>query len=72
MAIKRRSAPKKKNRTKRKARSETFSQARQAWFLIDDLVFVLYFNVLIKEVGINKTNKIKQMCSENKFYKVIG
>lgn len=39
---------------------------------IDDLVFALYFNVNIKEVGINKAREIKRKCKENKFYKVIN
>ena len=37
---------------------------------IDDLVFALYFNALVKEVGLDRAGEIKKKCGENKFYKM--
>lgn len=39
---------------------------------IDDLVFALYFNVEIKNIGIENAEKIKQECQKNKFYTLIN
>ena len=39
---------------------------------IDDLVFALYFNVPVKNIGINHASEIKQMCQENEFYSYIN
>ena len=38
---------------------------------IDNLVFALYFNVLIKKIGLNKIEEIKKICQNNEFYKII-
>ena len=35
---------------------------------IDDLVFALYFNIPIENVGINKKNEIKEICSKSEYY----
>ena len=39
---------------------------------IDDLVFTLYFNVPVKNIGIDHAGEIKQMCQENEFYSYIN
>ncbi len=39
---------------------------------IDDLVFALYFNVPIKELGFEKAEQIKGECAKNKFYKTVN
>ncbi|MDD5696612.1 MAG: Eco57I restriction-modification methylase domain-containing protein [Candidatus Pacebacteria bacterium] len=39
---------------------------------IDDLVFALYFNIKLKVLGINKSEKIKKICLENPYYKLIN
>lgn len=39
---------------------------------IDDLVFVLYFNVPIKTIGLEHSQDIKTLCSENEFYAYIN
>jgi hypothetical protein len=36
---------------------------------IDDLVFSLYFNIILKKVGFNHRSEIKKMCQKSKFYK---
>lgn len=38
---------------------------------IDDLVFVLYFNIPIKKLGLNHVAEIKKLCQQNKFYKIV-
>lgn len=38
---------------------------------IDDLIFALYFNILLLDVVINKAGEIKEMCSKNKYYKLV-
>ena len=38
---------------------------------IDDLVFALYFNILIEKIGIEKSGTIKTECEKNKFYKIL-
>ena len=38
---------------------------------IDDLVFSIYFNVKIKEIGFEFAEKIKKECKKNKFYEII-
>lgn len=39
---------------------------------IDDLVFALYFNVPIKTIGLEHSQDIKTLCSENEFYAYIN
>lgn len=38
---------------------------------IDDLVFALYFNIDIKELGLSNSEKIKKLCQKNNFYSYI-
>jgi len=45
-----------------------FDKQKELKDYINDLFFALYFNVPIKETGINQAEKIKKMCIENKFY----
>jgi hypothetical protein len=35
---------------------------------IDDLVFALYFNILLKEVSLDKSDQIHEVCSASKYY----
>ena len=49
-----------------------FTKQKELKDYIDDLIFALYFNVPIKEVGLNKTDKIRKMCEESKFYSIIN
>ncbi len=39
---------------------------------IDDLVFALYFNIHIPQIGIKNSQEIKNLCSKNEFYKVVN
>lgn len=39
---------------------------------IDDLVFALYFNVPIKTIGLEHSQDVKTLCSENEFYAYIN
>ncbi|OIP04852.1 hypothetical protein CO101_00595 [Candidatus Berkelbacteria bacterium CG_4_9_14_3_um_filter_39_23] len=47
-----------------------FDQQRQIKDYVDDLVFVLYFNVVLKNIGIKNASSIKFQCWKNKFYKI--
>jgi hypothetical protein len=38
---------------------------------IDDLVFALYFNVPVQNLGIKQAEQIKAACKKNSFYKII-
>ncbi len=38
---------------------------------IDDLVFVLYFNIPIKNINISNSQIIKEECKKNQFYKMV-
>ncbi|MEI0702531.1 Eco57I restriction-modification methylase domain-containing protein [Brachyspira intermedia] len=38
---------------------------------VDDLVFALYFNIDIKELGLSNSEKIKKLCQKNNFYSYI-
>ncbi len=38
---------------------------------IDDLVFVLYFNIPLKEVGLDKAEEIRKDCSKSKYYRLL-
>ena len=49
-----------------------FEYQRKLKDYIDDLVFALYFNVPVKNIGINHAGEIKQMCQENEFYSCIN
>lgn len=48
-----------------------FEKQKQLKDYIDDLVFVLYFNVQISDIGLNHANKIKKACETSKYYKII-
>lgn len=39
---------------------------------IDDLVFALYFNVELKEVGLEKANSVQRLCDGSKFYSLVS
>lgn len=47
-----------------------FDKQKKIKDYIDDLVFVLYFNIEIGENHLNHPEKIKNLCSKNKFYKI--
>lgn len=38
---------------------------------IDNLVFALYFNIQLSDLGINKAEEIKNKCAKNQFYQII-
>ena len=38
---------------------------------IDDLVFSLYFNIPLKDLGINRTEEIKRICQKYPYYELI-
>jgi len=38
---------------------------------IDDLVFALYFNISLKEVGLDKVEEIQKDCSKSKYYRLL-
>ena len=37
---------------------------------IDDLVYALYFNVPLQDIGLEKAKLVKEACGENEFYKI--
>jgi len=39
---------------------------------IDDLVFALYFSIVLEDLGLNKAEKIKAKCSKNPYYELIN
>ena len=39
---------------------------------VDDLVFALYFNVHLKNLGLSKAKNIKAACKKNKYYKLVS
>lgn len=39
---------------------------------IDDLVFALYFNIPLKDLGINKAEEIKGRCQKHPHYKLVS
>jgi len=39
---------------------------------IDDLVFVLYFNIGLEKLGLNQAEKIKAKCSKNTYYGLVN
>ncbi|MCL2485272.1 MAG: hypothetical protein FWF32_04380, partial [Endomicrobia bacterium] len=39
---------------------------------IDDLVFALYFGILIKNLGLNKAEEIKLACEKSEFYNLVS
>ena len=47
-----------------------FDKQKELKDYIDDLAFVLYFNVPINEIGPSKSNDIKNLCSKNKYYQL--
>ena len=38
---------------------------------IDDLVYALYFNVNIRNIGFNNAHLVKNACAKHKFYKIV-
>lgn len=38
---------------------------------IDDLVFALYFNISLREVGIDKAEEIQKDCSKSQYYRLL-
>jgi len=38
---------------------------------IDDLVFALYFNIPLKEIGLDKAEEIQKECSKSKYYRLL-
>lgn len=48
-----------------------FDRQRALKNYIDDLVFALYFNIQLPNLGINKAEEIKNKCIKNQFYKII-
>ena len=49
-----------------------FERQKELKEYIDDLIFALYFNVYLENIGLDKANEINEACNENKFYKVIN
>jgi len=49
-----------------------FEKQKQLKDYIDNLVFALYFNIPLKKVSLNNAEKIKSLCSKNKYYKIVG
>jgi len=39
---------------------------------IDDLVFSMYFNIELREIGIDKADSIKEICRQSQFYDIIN
>jgi hypothetical protein len=39
---------------------------------IDDLVFTLYFNIHIPNLGMSEASKIKTKCAKNPYYKLVN
>lgn len=48
-----------------------FEKQKQLKDYIDDLVFVLYFNVQLEKVGLDEAETIKIKCKKVEFYKVV-
>ena len=48
-----------------------FEKQKKLKNYIDDLVFVLYFNVPVKKISMDKAGEIRKNCGENKFYKIL-
>ena len=38
---------------------------------IDDLVFALYFNIPLREVSLEKSDEIREACTESKYYRLL-
>ncbi len=38
---------------------------------VDDLVFALYFNIRLTKVGLSYAGKVKELCKNNKFYRLL-
>lgn len=49
-----------------------FEYQRKLKDYIDDLVFALYFDAPVKNIGIDHASEIKQLCQENEFYSYIN
>ncbi|MGN0917005.1 MAG: Eco57I restriction-modification methylase domain-containing protein [Candidatus Enterousia sp.] len=49
-----------------------FEYQQQLKKYIDDLVFALYFNIPLKNVGTEHHNEIVQQCQENEFYMYVN
>lgn len=48
-----------------------FEKQKQLKNYIDDLVFCLYFNIPVRNLGVNKAQEIKDLCSRNPHYKTV-
>lgn len=48
-----------------------FDKQRALKDYIDDLVFALYFNIPLKELGLNKADSIKIACAKNAHYELV-
>ncbi len=48
-----------------------FERQTQQKDYIDDLVFALYFNIPLKEVGIDKAEEVQNDCSKSKYYRLL-
>ncbi len=49
-----------------------FEKQRLLKDYIDDLVFALYFNARISDVGFNKAETIKSLCEKSEYYKIVS
>jgi hypothetical protein len=49
-----------------------YEKQRKIKNYIDDLVFALYFNIKLENLGLNKTEKIKEKCSKNPYYRLMN
>ncbi|MEK7309427.1 MAG: N-6 DNA methylase [Planctomycetota bacterium] len=49
-----------------------FEKQKEIKGYIDDLVFALYFNVNIRNVGLDKASQIKTACARNKYYEIVS
>jgi len=49
-----------------------FERQKEIKDYVDDLVFALYFNILIEKIGLESAEKIKEKCEESRFYKILA
>jgi len=49
-----------------------YDKQQELKIYIDDLVFALYFNIEIENLGLNKADKIKAKCSKNPYYELVN
>ncbi|MDP2954267.1 MAG: hypothetical protein Q8O76_13250, partial [Chloroflexota bacterium] len=48
-----------------------FERQAQLKDYMDDLVFALYFNIPLREVGLDKAEEIRKDCSKSKYYQLL-